>query len=165
MTWKPIDLSNMEKEEAYRMAESTLTSLMDESSGIELDEIAFMSTLCSLIMTMQKDVFWVGFYRVVKPGKLLIGPYQGTPGCLEIDFSRGVCGRAATEGKTIIVDDVHKDPQHIACDARSRAEIVLPVFGSDGDVRAVLDLDSETVGAFDERDEKWLSRLLKIYYP
>jgi GAF domain-containing protein len=103
---------------------------------------------------------WAGFYRVVEPDALLrVGPYQGTLGCLEIRFGAGVCGTAAREQRTIIVPDVARFPGHIACDARARSEIVVPVFGPRRELLAVLDVDSEQESAFDEDDARGLERL------
>jgi GAF domain-containing protein len=104
---------------------------------------------------------WAGFYRVVEPGVLLrVGPYQGTIGCLDIAFGRGVCGTAAAERRTVIVPDVDEFPGHIACDSKSRSEIVVPVADARGDLIAVLDVDSERLAAFDEVDARWLERLV-----
>jgi GAF domain-containing protein len=104
---------------------------------------------------------WTGFYRVVEPGRLLrVGPYQGTLGCLEIAIGRGVCGTAAAGRRTVIVEDVHAFPGHIACDARSRSEIVVPVLDADGELLAVLDVDSERPAAFDAEDRTGLERLV-----
>ena len=89
-----------------------------------------------------------------------VGPYQGTLGCLEIAFGRGVCGTAASERRAIVVQDVEKFSDHIACDARARSEIVLPVINSGGELTAVFDIDSESIGTFDTDDEKGLTRIL-----
>jgi L-methionine (R)-S-oxide reductase len=107
---------------------------------------------------------WTGFYRVVEPGKLMrVGPYQGRPGCLEIAFGKGVCGRAAAERQTIIVDDVDLFPGHITCDARSRSEIVVPVFDQTHQLMAVLDIDSEKLGAFTEDDRAGLEEIVRWF--
>jgi GAF domain-containing protein len=107
---------------------------------------------------------WTGFYRVVEPGALLrVGPYQGNLGCLEIAFGRGVCGTAAAERRTVIVPDVERFPGHIACDARSRSEIVVPVTDASGVLIAVLDIDSEHPAAFDETDARWLERFVSLF--
>ena len=107
---------------------------------------------------------WTGFYRVVEPGRLLrVGPYQGSLGCLEIAFGRGVCGTAAAEQRTVLVEDVHAFPGHITCDARSRSEIVVPTFGPDGALIAVLDIDSDQPATFDETDQVELERMLQWF--
>ena len=95
---------------------------------------------------------WVGFYRVVAPGVLKVGPYQGGHGCLVIKFERGVCGVCATQKQTQVVEDVCKLEYHIACSSSTRSEIVVPVLDGAGQVRAVLDVDSERVAMFDEVD-------------
>jgi GAF domain-containing protein len=102
--------------------------------------------------------FWTGFYLVDpdKPRELVIGPYQGTLGCLRIPFDKGVCGACATRGESIVVADVNAFPGHIACDSRSNSEIVTPVFDAHGDLVAVLDVDSTQFNAFDAIDEAGL---------
>ncbi len=103
---------------------------------------------------------WTGFYRVVEPELLRIGPYQGSLGCLEIGFGQGVCGTAAMRRESIIVDDVEIFPGHIACDARARSEIVVPVFAEDDHLVAVLDIDSDRPRAFNDDDRTGLEGLL-----
>jgi len=126
----------------------------------ETDQIAKMATLsCELYQSME-GFDWVGFYRVVEPDLLKIGPYQGGHGCLVIPFEKGVCGACAREKTTQIVDDVNAFPGHIACAASTRSEIVLPVFES-RQLIAVLDIDSDTPKNFDERDQKALEKILK----
>jgi GAF domain-containing protein len=104
--------------------------------------------------------FWTGFYRVVG-GQLVIGPYQGTPGCSRIGWGRGVCGAAWKAGRSLCVPDVHAFPGHIACDAASASEIVVPVAGLDGRVTAVLDVDSTLPAAFDEVDRQGLEGVVR----
>jgi GAF domain-containing protein len=107
--------------------------------------------------------FWTGFY-VVDPDKreeLVVGPYQGTLGCLRIAFGRGVCGTAARTRQTQVVEDVEAFPGHIACDSRSRSEIVVPVVDAKGHLIAVFDVDAETPAAFDALDAEWLERILQ----
>src|SRR5690606_5162100 len=106
--------------------------------------------------------FWTGFYGVdpAKGNELVVGPYQGTLGCLRIAFGRGVCGTAAATGRTQIVQDVHAFPGHIACDPRSASEIVVPVFDRSGALIAVLDVDAEQKAAFDAVDAERLERLM-----
>jgi GAF domain-containing protein len=106
---------------------------------------------------------WTGFYRVVEPTLLRVGPYQGTLGCLEIPFGKGVCGAAAAERRTIVVRNVNDFPGHITCDARARSEIVVPVFAPSGALIAVLDVDSSQPAAFDEQDRDGLERLVQWF--
>ena len=97
----------------------------------------------------------------LKPTELVVGPYQGTLGCLRIPFGKGVCGTSAQKGETIIVEDVHAFPGHIACDSRSNSEIVVPVYDKDGKLAAVLDVDSTEIGSFDEDDKEGLEAICK----
>lgn len=154
-----IDVRHLPKEEAYETLDSQLRLVLE---GIS-DPIATMATLSSLLYHGFGHL-WVGFYRVVEPGRLLrVGPYQGTLGCLEIEFGRGVCGTAAATGRTVVVPDVARYAGHIACDARSRSEIVVPVKDANGNLMAVLDLDSEHLAAFDRDDARGLERLVRIF--
>lgn len=125
--------------------------------------VARMATIASMLAATFDDYFWTGFYVVDpgKPGELVVGPYQGTLGCLRIAFGRGVCGTAAASGETQIVDDIEAFPDHIACDARSKSEIVVPVRDAAGRLIAVFDVDSERASAFDQTDAEGLERILK----
>jgi GAF domain-containing protein len=121
-----------------------------------------MATVSCLLHQAFEHYFWTGFYVVdpTKSEELVIGPYQGTLGCLRIPFSRGVCGAAARSGEVQIVEDVHAFPGHIACDARSQSEIVVPVFAPDGSLFAVFDVDSTEIGSFDAEDAAGLQAIL-----
>lgn len=154
-----LDLRSIPKAEAYDQLDAHLASVL---AGID-DEIAGMATVSCLVHHAFGHL-WTGFYRVVEPGRLLrVGPYQGTLGCLEIAFGSGVCGTAAAERRTVIVPDVERFPGHIACDGRARSEIVVPVFGADGSLRAVFDVDSEHLATFDDEDAAGLERLLRWF--
>lgn len=154
-----IDLRGMPLTEAYDELNAQVGAVLE---GID-DEIAAMATISALIHNAFGHL-WTGFYRVVEPDRLLrVGPYQGTLGCLEIDFGRGVCGTAAQTGETQIVEDVMTFPGHITCDARSRSEIVVPVFNRDDDLIAVLDIDSDRVGTFSDEDRVGLQRLVEWF--
>jgi L-methionine (R)-S-oxide reductase len=126
----------------------------------ETDLLAAMATIVCLLHQAFDSYFWTGFYRRVGPDRLLIGPYQGTLGCLHITFERGVCGACARTRQTQIVSDVHQFPGHIACDPNSRSEIVVPVFDESGQLMAVFDVDSDQIGAFDEVDQDYLEKIL-----
>ncbi|WP_339931525.1 GAF domain-containing protein [uncultured Brevundimonas sp.] len=128
----------------------------------EMNQVARMATVASMLADSFPQFFWTGFYVVdpVKPGELVVGPYQGTLGCLRIPFGRGVCGTVAATGETRIVDDVEAFPGHIACDSRSRSEVVVPVFDAAGDLIGVLDVDATDVAAFDAVDAGALERLV-----
>ena len=124
----------------------------------EPDAIANMANVAALIWQFLPDLNWSGFYRMVE-GELILGPFQGKPACIRIPLSRGVCGTAAASGHTQLVKDVHAFPGHIACDAASASEIVVPVK-VDGRVVAVLDLDSPLAARFDTADQQGLEMLI-----
>jgi L-methionine (R)-S-oxide reductase len=126
----------------------------------ETDLLVAMTTIVCLLHQAFDSYFWTGFYRRVGPDQLLIGPYQGTLGCLHISFDRGVCGACARSQQTVIVPDVHQFPGHIACDSNSKSEIVVPVFDQHGGLIAVLDVDSDRYDAFDDVDQRYLERLV-----
>lgn len=130
----------------------------------EDDPVALMATVACELYHAFDDFDWVGFYRVVEPGLLKIGPYQGGHGCLVIPFARGVCGAAARERQTQVVADVDAFPGHIACAASTRSEIVVPVFDRAGALIAVLDVDSDTPAAFDAVDAAALDRLMRVVF-
>lgn len=128
----------------------------------ETDLLAAMATVVCLLHHAFDAYFWTGFYRRVGTDRLLIGPYQGTLGCLHITFDRGVCGACARSGRTVIVPDVHQFPGHIACDANSKSEIVVPVFDRAGRLIAVFDVDSDQYDSFDEIDQQYLERIMAL---
>jgi L-methionine (R)-S-oxide reductase len=132
-----------------------IESLLEE----EDDFIAAMATVVCELHHAFDHYDWTGFYRVTRPGLLVVGPYQGSHGCLRIDFERGVCGAAARTRTTQRVDDVEAFPGHIACSSTTRSEIVVPVLGREGNVIAVLDVDSNTPAAFDDHDQTALEAL------
>jgi GAF domain-containing protein len=131
----------------------------------ETDAIAIMATVAGELFHAFDTFDWVGFYRVTAPGWLKIGPYQGGHGCLTIPFARGVCGKCAREGRTQLVPDVRALPYHLACSATTRAEIVVPVFNAAGEVRAVLDIDSDTPAAFTPADQTALEAIARRLTP
>jgi len=122
-----------------------------------------MSTICAVTHHAFGHL-WTGFYRVVAPDLLRVGPYQGTLGCLEIAFGRGVCGTAAAERRTIVVPDVRRFPGHITCDARSRSEIVVPVSDANGTLIAVLDIDSARLATFGQEDADGLEQIVRWFF-
>lgn len=130
----------------------------------EPNRTARYATAASLLAQAFGDrFFWTGFYVVddAKTDELVVGPYQGTLGCLRIPFGKGVCGAAAARRETIIVPDVHAFPGHIACDSRSNSEIVTPVFDKSGALAAVLDVDSTELDAFDDADQQGLEAICR----
>lgn len=130
----------------------------------ETDEVALMATLACEIHHSDQRFDWTGFYRVVAPELLKIGPYQGGHGCLTIPFDKGVCGAAARTGETQLVPDVDAFPGHIACASSTRSEIVLPVWNGAGELIAVLDIDSDQPDAFDAQDAEALADILKAVF-
>lgn len=150
-----LDLRNEPKHRAYGTLHAHIANAL---AGVN-DEIACMATIASLVQTSFGHL-WTGFYRVVAPGLLRIGPYQGTMGCLEIGFGQGVCGMSAAERRTVVVSDVSRFAGHIACDARSRSEIVVPVFDASGSLIAVFDVDSTRLDQFDDEDKRGLEAIM-----
>ena len=142
----------------YAEVEAEILAVLDG----EPDRVARMATVSSMLADAFPAFFWTGFYVVdaAKGDELVVGPYQGTLGCLRIPFGRGVCGAAAAERRTQIVEDVHAFPGHIACDSRSASEIVVPVLDPSGALIAVLDVDATEKAAFDAVDAEWLERLM-----
>lgn len=151
-----------EKAERYIAVAEEIASVLDGEPNLT----ARMATVASMLAASFDTFFWTGFY-VVDPQKereLVVGPYQGTLGCLRIAFGRGVCGTAAATGQTQLVPDVHAFPGHIACDGLSASEVVVPVFDSAGALIAVFDVDSTELAAFDEVDAQWLEKILKATF-
>jgi L-methionine (R)-S-oxide reductase len=129
----------------------------DGMTSGEPDAVANMANIAALLWAFLPDVNWTGFYRVVD-GELVLGPFQGKAACIRIPFGQGVCGAAAQSGETQLVSDVHAFPGHIACDANSASELVVPVKHN-GTVIAVIDLDSPTLNRFDTEDAKGVELL------
>lgn len=144
-----------DKAARYAATFARLEALLED----ETDWIAAMATVACELHHAFEVFHWTGFYRAVAPDRLLIGPYQGTHGCLHIPFSRGVCGAAARTRRTHRVDDVATFPGHIACSATTRSEIVVPILTPADKLLGVLDVDSDLPAAFDETDQHHLERL------
>jgi len=147
-----------DKAARYAELESEILAVLDGEPNVT----ARMATVASMLADGFETYFWTGFYVVdpKKPNELVVGPYQGTLGCLRIPFARGVCGAAAATGQTQVVPDVHAFPGHIACDSRSASEIVVPVRDASGALIAVFDVDAIEPAAFDATDQEWLERIL-----
>lgn len=128
----------------------------------ERDAIANAANLSALVFELVPDLNWAGFYFLRSPQELVLGPFQGKVACVRIAVGKGVCGTAAAERKTMLVPDVHAFPGHIACDANSRSELVVPLIAQ-GRVIGVLDLDSPLPGRFDAEDQAGFERLAEIY--
>jgi len=146
------------KAERYAAVAEEIASVLAGEPNL----VARMATVSSMLASSFPTYFWTGFYVVdpTKEAELVVGPYQGTLGCMRIAFGRGVCGTAAATRETQVVEDVHAFPGHIACDSRSASEIVSPVFDARGELIAVFDVDSEVPSAFDGVDKEWLERIL-----
>lgn len=153
-----LDVRHQPKDRAYAQLQAHMTLVL---AGID-DDVAAMATMSSILHYGFRHL-WTGFYRVVGPDLLRVGPYQGTLGCLEIAVGKGVCGTAAAERRTVVVPDVDRFPGHIACDARSKSEIVVPVYGRAGDLIAVLDIDSERRATFDAQDAAGLESMVRWF--
>jgi L-methionine (R)-S-oxide reductase len=158
MAEETIDLRGLSKPEAYERTGDIVVRLLE---GID-DDIAAMATMSS-VLHHGFGFLWTGFYRMVTPSLLRVGPYQGSIGCLDIQLGRGVCGTAASGRRTIVVPDVSQFPGHIACDARSRSEIVVPVFDHESRVIAVLDIDSAELNRFDADDQSGLEAIVRWF--
>lgn len=148
--------AHLPKPELY----SALARAADALVQGEPDPVANMANLAAVIWQFVPDLNWAGFYRTVED-ELVLGPFIGKPACIRIPFGRGVCGTAASSGATQVVPDVHAFPGHIACDAASRSELVVPVL-RDGRVIAVIDLDSPTPGRFDEDDAAGMQLVAQV---
>jgi L-methionine (R)-S-oxide reductase len=139
---------------------SALAKAAQDLAAGERDPIANMANIASLIWQFVPDLNWAGFYRAIGD-ELVLGPFLGKPACVRIPFGQGVCGTAAASGGTQLVRDVHAFPGHIACDAESRSELVVPIIGASG-VMAVIDLDSPQPGRFDEEDAAGMEILARL---
>lgn len=149
-------LSSVNKQEYYRELNSMLAGLMDSQGGL----IANLANASALLGDQMEDINWAGFY-LLSQGQLVLGPFQGKPACTLIPLGKGVCGTAAQERQTQVVPDVHLFPGHIACDAASRSEIVVPML-KEGRLIGVLDIDSPSLERFDQEDAQGLSRFVEI---
>jgi GAF domain-containing protein len=154
-----LTISAGSKEEKYRELVPQVKAVVED----ETDWIANMANVASMLHETF-GFWWTGFYRVSPPsgvGKLVLGPFQGPLACTRISKGKGVCGTAWERGETVIVPDVDAFPGHIACSSLSRSEIVVPVW-KDGNVVAVLDIDSKELNTFDEVDKRWLEKIVEM---
>ena len=151
-----------EKSALYAEIAREIVAVLDGETNL----IARMATVSNILHHAFDHYFWTGFYLVdpEKPDELVIGPYQGTLGCLRIPIGQGVCGTAAARRETVIVEDVHAFEGHIPCDARSQSEIVVPVFDGSGNLIAVFDVDSDRKGMFDKADRQGLEAIMKASF-
>jgi GAF domain-containing protein len=151
----PASADTASKSDTYTDVRRRIDALL----GDDADWVAAMATTACELHHAFEHYDWTGFYRVVGERQLMVGPYQGTHGCLHIDFDRGVCGAAARTKETQLVPDVEAFPDHIACSSSTRSEIVVPVLTPDGQLIAVLDVDSDALAAFDKTDQTHLEAL------
>ena len=152
----PLNFFVLEKKEQYRLLERQLSALLEG----ETDTVAKMANMAA-VLHETFGFWWTGFYRVAGE-ELILGPFQGPVACMHIPFGKGVCGTAWARGASVVVPDVEAFPGHIACSSASRSEIVVPVFGGDGKVTAVLDIDSDRLATFDEEDRIGLERIVGL---
>jgi GAF domain-containing protein len=153
----PAADTTADNDAAYTEVRRRIDALLDG----ETDWIAAMATVACELHQSFDHYDWTGFYRAVSDDHLIVGPYQGSHGCLHIDFDRGVCGAAARTRETQLVPDVEQFPDHIACSSSTRSEIVVPVITPDDRLLAVLDVDSDALAAFDETDQTHLEALCR----
>ena len=146
----------MQKHDFYQSLVKQTESLIAGESNV----IANMANISALLFTSLEDVNWAGFYFMDSPTELVLGPFQGNPACIRIPVGKGVCGTAAATEQTQLISDVHAFDGHIACDAASNSEIVVPIM-KNGHVFAVLDIDSPSIGRFDTDDQAGLEALVK----
>jgi L-methionine (R)-S-oxide reductase len=145
------------RQENYELVKKQLTALLDG----EKNQIANLSNASALLNQFLDRINWVGFYLMDENNELVLGPFQGLPACVRIPLGKGVCGTSAKTRETIRVEDVHQFPGHIACDAASNSEIVIPLI-KDGNLLGVLDIDSPEKNRFDELDQEQLEELTAI---
>ncbi|TFD98208.1 GAF domain-containing protein [Jeotgalibacillus sp. R-1-5s-1] len=151
-----VEMYKGSKEEQYSLLHKQLKALLEG----EDNAIANLSNASALLNQFLQETNWVGFYLRENDG-LVLGPFQGLPACVRIPFGKGVCGTSAAENRTLRVEDVHAFPGHIACDAASQSEIVVPIV-KDGEVVGVLDIDSPIKNRFDETDQQELEKFVEI---
>jgi len=157
-----LPLTSVEKHEAYQQVLVALKAILENESNTTMK----MATINCLLKTHIPYAYWVGFY-CVNNNRLTVGPYQGTLGCLHIDFGKGVCGTVANSKKTKIVENTHQlieGEDHITCDPNSWSEIVVPVFDKEKQLIAVLDVDSTLIGSFNEIDQHYLEQIIKEHF-
>ncbi|MGE7765126.1 GAF domain-containing protein [Peribacillus sp. NPDC096540] len=151
-----VEMYQGKKEKNYELVQKQLFALIED----ETNQIANFSNAAALLNQFLIEINWVGFY-LLEEDQLVLGPFQGLPACVRIPMGKGVCGTSAATKKTLRVDDVHQFPGHIACDAASRSEIVIPLM-KDGKLIGVLDIDSPITNRFDEVDQQGLEKFADI---
>ena len=145
------------KRKRYERLYNQISSLIDTNTGL----IANMATITAVLWHKIDYFFWTGFY-ILRDGELIVGPYQGPVACMHLEKNMGVCWAGVNQHKTILVPDVEKFPGHIACDSRSKSEIVVPFRNKNDEIIAVMDVDSKELNSFDEIDAKWLEKIVEL---
>jgi len=151
-----VEMYQGKKEKNYELVQKQLLALIED----ETNRIANLSNAAALLNQFLDEINWVGFY-LYEEDQLILGPFQGLPACVRIPMGKGVCGTSAATEKTLRIEDVHQFPGHIACDAASRSEIVIPLM-KDGKLLGVLDIDSPITDRFDEMDQQGLEKFAEI---
>ena len=150
----------MIKAEAYRWTHSQVRAQVKR----HFDTVATLANIAAILEDRFANFFWVGFY-FFRSDHLALGPFQGPPACMKLSLDAGVCAASVREKRTFVVPDVHQFPGHVACDSRSKSEIVVPLFDPGGAVRAVLDVDSERLADFGDEDKQGLETLARLIAP
>lgn len=153
-------MENKKKQGRYERLHKQISDLMIKST----DATARMCSIAAILHHKMPDFFWTGFYVLTPDGRLVVRTYQGPVACMELANGTGVCWAAINEQKTMVVPDVEKFPGHIACDSRSKSEIVVPVKNSKNEIIGVLDIDSDKPAVFDEFDAEGLEKIVNLIY-
>jgi GAF domain-containing protein len=158
-TTKKINMEDKKKDSRYGRIYTQLNELVRKSNN----QSARMATIIAVLHHKMEYFFWTGFY-LLNDGKMTVNIYQGPVACQILEKDKGVCWAAFNQKKTIVVEDVHDFPGHIACDSRSNSEIVIPFKNKTGEIIGVLDIDSSEKGSFSETDAKWLEKILELVH-
>ena len=151
-------MDSTKKEKRYERLYNQIKDLLDKDSNNALSD---MATICAVLHHKMEYFFWTGFY-LLQDGKLQVASYQGSLACINLKRDTGVCWAAINSRKTMVVPNVEEFPGHIACDSRSRSEIVVPLKNSKGDITGVLDVDSKDLNSFDQADAEWLEKIVSL---
>ncbi len=154
-----MNLSKEKKAGRYERLYQQINDLLQKSNN----PISNMATIVAVLHHKMDYFFWTGFY-LLQDDKLQVGPYQGSLACIDLKRDTGVCWAGVSRKETVIVEDVHAFPGHIACDSRSKSEIVVPLINSSGQITGVLDVDSSEEASFDEADAEWLEKIVGLVY-
>ena len=150
----------MKKEENYRWASARIRKKVKNGQ----DQISVLANCAAILKESFPEFFWAGFYYF-RGDHLSLGPFQGPPACERLELGSGVCADSANKGKTVLVENVHEYPGHVACDSRSNSEIVVPLYNAFGELKAVLDIDSETLNYFSAEDIRHLEKIAGMLKP